>query len=125
MQIHHNVVQCHHNVVQYLYNVLGNVVQPHHNVVQPHHDVGQSCITWHIQPEVGCDDYWDFAGDGLQTTVYLPDNLKPLPLLLHLRGKCGLRPVQQRRQHLTCLVAVVVNGLRVNEGSGVEGRGAQ
>ena len=64
-------------------------------IVQSHHYVGQCCISWHIQPEVGGDDHRHLGSDGLQTTVYLPDNLKPLPLLLHLGCKRGLRPVQQ------------------------------
>ena len=43
--------------------------------------------------------------------INLTDDLRFIACQLYTRCKCGLCPAQQCRQHLTCLVAVIINCL--------------
>ena len=75
------------------------------------HDVGQRGIARLVEAQVGGDDGRQLDLQRLEAAVDLARDERRLALDDELGGERGLRPAEQRRQHLAGLVAVVVDRL--------------
>ena len=75
------------------------------------HDVGQGHITWLVQTQVGGDHSRHAQGQNFQAAIHFACHLRFAVNYFHFGRKSSLRQVRQGRQHLTGLVAIVVNGL--------------
>ena len=75
------------------------------------HDVGQRRIARLVEAQVGGDDGRQLELQRLEPAVDLARDERRLALDHELGGEGGLRPAEQRRQHLAGLVAVIVDRL--------------
>ena len=64
-----------------------------------------------IRAQVGRHDGRQGQADGLGAAVHFTRDQRRAVGDLDLAGERGLRPVQQRREHLAGLIGVVVDGL--------------
>src|SRR5262245_15392913 len=75
------------------------------------HDVRQRRIARLVEPQIGCNDRWHFQLHRLQPAVDFASHVDRITFNRKLGRECSLRPVQQSRQHLSGLIAIVINRL--------------
>src|SRR5262245_9858526 len=75
------------------------------------HDVRQRRITRFVEPQICCDDRRHFQLDRLQPAVDFASHVDRVTFNRKLGRECSLRPVQQSRQHLSGLIAIVIDCL--------------
>ena len=75
------------------------------------HDVGQRGIARLVEAQVGGDDRRQLEAHRLEAAVHLTRHHGAAAVDLQLGGEGALRPAEQRREHLSGLIAVVVDRL--------------
>src|SRR5262249_7287706 len=75
------------------------------------HDIGQGRIARLVEPQIGGDDRGRFQFYRLQAAVDLARDRDRIAVERHLGRESTLRPAEQRGQHLSGLIAIVVDCL--------------